>query len=262
VSGQPTVTLVAATRALARREVLRSLRTPAITVQSVVFPAMLLMVLLAVFGTAVGEIDGEAYVQRLAPALVISGAAFGSLGAVTGFLNDRDGGVFNRVRLAPFASRREPGMAAVVLARSISEHVRVFATAVAIVLVATAFGFRFEAGVGRAVAFFVVATVAGASFGWIGFALAARGPSMESVVPPVNALFLVLLFFSEGMVPRDAFPGWAQPIVQVAPASVMSQALQRLASGGDVGWLIVGAIAWAVGLTVVFGAITLRGLRR
>lgn len=266
VNGEETVTatvrLADATRALAHREMIRSLRTPAVTVQAVIFPAVLLMVLLAVFGTAVEDIDGVRYVQRLAPALVISGAAFGSLGAVAGFLRDRDSGVSTRVRLAPFGTKRDRGLTAMVLARSISEHVRVFATAVCIVVLACAFGFRFEAGIARALGFFVVATIAGASFCWIGFALAARGSSMESVVPPVSGLFLVLLFMSQGMVPVEAFPGWAQPIVRVAPASVMAQALQRLAGGGPLWWPLAGAVAWAVTITVVFATATFRGLTR
>lgn len=260
MSATPTARLSSAIGALTHREVRKAVRTPAVTVQSVIFPVMLLLVLLAVFGAAVGEVDAAPYVQRLAPALVISGAAFGSLGAVTGFLQDRDGGVFGRLRLAPFPTRRQHGVLAYLIARSAGEHVRVFTTAMVVTAVSTVLGFRFQAGLVRAAMFFVVATLVGASFGWIGFALAARSSSMETVVPPANALFLVLLFFSEGMVPRQAFPGWAQPIVQVAPASVMTQALQRLAWGGELRGVLLGALGWALGITLVFGALTFRGL--
>jgi ABC transporter DrrB family efflux protein len=257
------VSLLAATRALARRDLLRALATPATTVQSVVFPAVLLMVLLAVFGTAVEAVDGQPYVQRITPALVISGAAFGSLGAVGGLFEDRRSGFFDRLRLAPVVGGDgNRGFTALLLARSASEHVRVFVTAVCLVVLGYVFGFRFEAGIGRALAFFVVATVCGACFAWVGFALATRGSSMEAVVPPVSLLFLILLFLSHGMVPIEAFPGWIQPVVEVSPSSLMMLALQRLAGGGEVLWPLVGALAWTAAITAVFGQLSLRGLTR
>jgi ABC-2 type transport system permease protein len=263
-SGTGGVTLARAVRALARRDLLRGLGTPAITVQSVVFPGVLLMVLLAVFGTAVEEFSGEPYVQRLTPALIISGAAFGSVGAVGGLLQDRLSGFFDRIRLTPFDGQRHrgghAGPVALVLARSLSEHVRVATTAICIVAIGFAFGFRFEAGPGRAIAFFAAAVVFGACFGWIGFALATRASSMEAVVSPVTALFLVLLFLSHGMVPLDAFPGWIQPVVEVAPSSLMMLTLQRLAGGGDVVGPLLGALTWTVAITAVFGGLSLRGL--
>jgi ABC-2 type transport system permease protein len=258
------VTLSGAIRALARRDLLRAVGTPAITVQSIVFPGVLLMVLLAVFGTAVEEFSGEPYVQRITPALIISGAAFGSVGAVSGLLHDRLSGFFDRVRLTPLRGRvgtaGSTGPVALVLARSLSEHVRVAATSVCIVAIGLAFGFRFEAGFGRAVAFFALAIVFGSCFGWIGFALATRASSMEAVVSPVTALFLVLLFLSHGMVPLEAFPGWVQPVVQVSPSSLMMLTLQRLASGGAVVPPMLGALAWTVAITLVFGRLSLRGL--
>jgi ABC transporter DrrB family efflux protein len=249
--------------ALTRRELLRATATPATTVQSIVFPALLLLVLLAVFGSAVEDFSGEPYVQRITPALIISGAAFGSLGAVSGLFADRRSGFFDRLRVAPLGTGADHrGLSAVVLARSASEHVRVAITAVAIVGVGSAVGFRFEAGLLNALAFFVCAVVFGACFGWIGFALAVRGSSMETVEPPVSALFLVLLFLSHGMVPLEAFPGWVQPFVQVAPSSLMMQTLQRLSGGGPVLAPLLGATAWTVAITVVFGRLAVTGLSR
>ncbi len=259
---QPTVGLLGATRALARRDLKRAQSMPAVTVQSVVFPAVLLATLLAVFGTTVGELDGTSYVQRITPAMIISGAAFGSLGAVTGLLEDRTSGFFDRIRLAPFDRPGEHGFTALALARSVSEHIRVLVATFCITALGYAFGFRFEAGPIKALAFFALAMVFGACFCWIGFALAARASSMEAVVPPVSGMFLILLFLSYGMVPLEAFPGWIQPVVRVAPSSVMMLALQRLSSGGAWVGPVLGAFAWTIGISAVFGALTIRGLTR
>lgn len=248
--------MIAATRALARREVTRSLRTPAVLIQSVVFPSILLMVLLAVFGTAVGEVTGLDYVQRVGPALIISGAAFGSVGVALGLYVDRTTGFLARLRTLPIAP------VAPAAARSVAEHLRVLVLTALLLAVASAFGFRFTNGVVPAFAFVVVAVVCGGSFCWIGMALAARAASQESIVPPVSALFLAGLFLSHGMVPIDAFPGWVQPIVEIAPASVMVLALQRLANGGALVAPIAGALAWTAMITSIGARLTTTALAR
>jgi ABC-type taurine transport system ATPase subunit len=58
---------------------------------------------IAVFGEAVGDVDGVDYIQRLAPALIISGAACGSAGAAVGLMTDLSGGVWSRLRTLPIA---------------------------------------------------------------------------------------------------------------------------------------------------------------
>jgi len=251
--------LITASRALARREFLKTIRNPGAMIQSVVFPAMLLMVLLAVFGTAVGDLDGTPYIQRLAPAMVTTGAAFGSLAAAVGLFGDRQSGMFARIRTMPSRSRLAP--LAPVLARSISEHARVAGLTAMLTAVAFAFGFRFDNGVAAAVGYAVLAVGTGACFCWIGFSLASRASTIETVAPPISALFLVMLFLSRGMVPIQAFPGWIQPVVRFSPTSVIVLALQRLANGGPLVWPIVGAILWTAAITVCFSALTVRGLR-
>jgi daunorubicin resistance protein C len=243
-------------RALTRRELLRTVRNPPAAIQSVAFPAILMLVLLAVFGEAVGEVDGLAYIQRLAPALIISGAAFGSAGAAVGLFTDLGGGVWARLRTLPITRT------GTLVARWIAEGGRVLGGTLVLGLIAVALGFRFRNGVLPALGFVPLAIACGASFCWIGFALAVRAKDQESLVPPMSAIFLVLLFLSRGMVPIDAFPGWAQPIARNTPTSVMVEALQNLANGGALVGPVLGALAWAAGITVVFGALAVRGLAR
>lgn len=71
----------------------------------------------------------------------------------------------------------------------------------------------------------------------------------------------MLLFFSRGMVPLEAYPGWAQPIVRFNPATSFVTALDNLGRGGELTGPILSAVAWAVALTAVFGFIAVRGLR-
>lgn len=142
-----------------------------------------------------------------------------------------------------------------------AEVARAMMAVVVLVAFGAAFGFRFEAGVVPAVGFALIAVLAAVSIVWIGLALASVARSQEALGPPLGALFLVLLFFSRGIVPLEAYPGWAQPIVQGNPAGAYVLALDRLARGGPLVGPLVAAVVWAVALTVVFGALAVAGPR-
>ena len=241
---------------LVRREAIRLARNPGAVIQSVVFPSVLLLVLLAVFGEAVADADGQSAVQRIGPAMLLSGAAFGSVGAAVGMFTDLRSGMLNRLRSMAI-SRWAP-----LLAKYLADVVRVLALTVLITLVAVVLGMRFRGGLGPALAFPFVAVGFGSSFVWIGLALATGAATQEGLVPPISALFLLLLFVSRGMVPISAFPGWAQPIAKVTPTSVMVQGLQHLVNGGALRGPLLGGALWATGLTFVFGVLAVNGFRR
>lgn len=243
-------------RAFAGRAVRRFVRTPETLISTVVFPLLLLLVLLAVFSTAVEAFDDGSYVQRLVPALVVSGLMFGSIGTAAGFYADLHGGFMQRVRSLPVAP------AGPLVGTVVAEVARALVAVAVLVGVGSAFGFRFEAGIGPAVGFVAVAALAGMSLVWIGLALATVARSPESLTPPLSALFLVLLFLSRGLVPLEAYPGWVQPVVQANPASAFVLALDRLARGGELVGPILVAVAWAVGITIALGTVAVRAAHR
>ncbi len=266
------VSIISAVRAFARRDILRTLASPIATIQSVVFPAALLMAMLAVFGKSVDQFSAVAtarnmsYIQRLTPALVISGAAFGSLGAAVGLFADKSSGFFDRLRLTPFEGsdhqQAQRGLFALLFGRAISEYVRIIASTLILIAIGAAFGFRFAGGWLDAVFFLVLSAVFGGCFVWVGFGFATRAASAEAVVPAVNALFIIFLFLSYGMVPLEAFPGWVQPAVRFGPSSLMMRTLQDLAIGQPYLTSLLGALAWTAGITAVFGWLSYTGLVR
>ena len=71
----------------------------------------------------------------------------------------------------------------------------------------------------------------------------------------------LLLFFNTGMVPLDVFPGWLQPVVRAQPMSPAIETMRALADGGPTLWPLLQAVAWVLGLIVVFGPLAVRGYR-
>ena len=247
--------LLAAAPIFATRSYKRFLRTPETLINTIGFPIVLLLTLLAVFSTAVEAFDEGPYAQRLVPMMVVSGLMFGSIGTAAGLFTDLGGGYMERIRALPVAPSGP--LIGVVLA----EIGRAITALVALVAVGYAVGFRFDNSPVAIAGFVLVSVLVAISVVWVGLAMATVARSQEALVPPLGALFLVLLFFSRGMVPLEAYPGWAQPIVRFNPATSFVTALDNLGRGGELARPILGAVAWAMALTAVFGFIAVRGLR-
>lgn len=246
-------TMFSAVKALTAREALRTSRMPAVIVQSVVFPAVLLLTLMATFGSAVEATSQGPYVQRILPGMLISGAAFGSVGVIIGLFVDRQSGFFRRLRSMPLAKSDNAAQKATLISRYCSEVIRVLFSTVILVLVGSAFGFRFNGSFLETIGFWLLAILCGSSFCWFGFYLALRGKTVDAVTAPVMAIFLLFMFVSEGTVPIEAFPEVVQPFVSYAPMSMMMAALKKLADGQAWSMHVMGALGWSTVISVVFG---------
>lgn len=237
---------VAETAAFARRNALVLRRSPMAVVQSVIFPTMLLLVLLAAFGRAVGGSVGS-YAERLVPQLVISGGAFGAIGTGIAIQSDRASGLIERVRSLP--TSRASYLSGAVLA----DAGRALVAAIILVAVGHLFGFRFSAGPAAAVAFVAVATAFGSIWAWLAIRLGLSAETPESVASTMNGPILMLFFLSTGFVPVEGFPSGLQPFVRANPLSTAVNTLIGLSSGGPVLVPLAQTAAWIVGLTALFG---------
>ncbi|MCY4194432.1 MAG: ABC transporter permease [bacterium] len=240
----------------AERAFKRFIRSPSNVVSTAGFPLLLLLTLLAVFSHAVEGVEDGPYAQRLVPMLVVSGLMFGSVSTAVGFFTDLSQGYMERIRTMPVSA------AGPLLGAVLGEIGRAAMALAVLVAVGHGFEFRFDNGIGPAIGFFLVAMLASVSIVWIGLAMAAVARSQEALGPPLGALFLLLLFLSRGMVPVDAYPGWAQPIVRFNPATAYVTAMDRLARGGELVTPILGSLAWSAGIIAAFGWIAVRSVRR
>ncbi|MEM8705895.1 MAG: ABC transporter permease [Actinomycetota bacterium] len=246
-----------ATLLFAGRSVRRISRSPDVVVSTVIFPLLLLLTLHAVFSSAVESFeDGAAYGQRLVPTLVFSGVMFGAIGTSAGILTELENGWIDRLRSMPL-NPLSP-LAGTIL----GETVRAVAAVIVLAGIGYLFDFRFHAGVLPSIGFVLVAMAAAIAVGCVGAYLATTASSREALLGPLNAVFLLLLFLSRGMVPLEAYPGWVQPVVRYNPATAYVDLLDRLARGGALVGPTLVVVAWTVGFVVVFGVLAARRLGR
>ena len=244
-----------ATLALAGRSLRRFRRSPAQIVASIIFPGLLLVVLLACFGELVEEFTGADYVSRIVPGIVAMSLAYGAVASGVSMLEDLRDGFAGRLKVMPVAT------GALLAGRVTADAVRGAMSTTVLTVLGFAVGFRFETGVTGVIAFVLLAALATTGFSWLALSVGTRAPGIEAVAAPLNALFLVCLFLSEGFVPIEGYPGWAQPIVRANPFTCIRNALAAIAEGGSTRQPVLYALAWIAGLTLVFAPLAITGFR-
>ncbi|WP_199489131.1 ABC transporter permease [Micromonospora craniellae] len=235
-----------------------TLRFPIVLFMAVALPVILLLLMTASFATIVLPGQGyRAYVNFALPLFAVMGVLYSTLATGAASVSDLQSGFDARIRTMPVAA------AAPLVGRIAAEAVRNLLTMLVVVAVGTIIGFRFTTDPVSIAGFFLLPLVFSAGLVWLVLSVAVRARSAESVSASLSGAFLVLSFLSTGMVTLEDLPGWAQPIAAVNPVSLMVEAMRALAHGdGSPGGPALGTLAWAVGLTVVFAPLAIRGYRR
>lgn len=237
---------------LAERNLRRFVASPRAMIGTLLFPLLLLMIMLAAFSEMVTGVTGGAYIDRLAPLIVLYAAAFGAVSTGLGMFTDLRSGLIDRIRSMPVHR------SAALIGRVWADLVRIVVIAVLITLVAAAFGFRFRNGVAGAVGFLAVALAVGWLFMWLAVLMALRARTADGVSGALNGPLTLLLFLSTGFVPVQAFPGALQPVVRANPLSVAGEAMSGLANGGAVAWPVLWTLVWVGSVTVVVAPVAVR----
>lgn len=242
---------VAEAALLAGRGLRRFLRNPQLLVDTLALPLLLMFMMLAVFGHIVGA-PGAPYVQRLTPAIVLFSTASGSVVTGVGFFADLHTGMSDRLRIMPI-SRVAP-----LLGRMAGDLVRVLLAAIVACVVAAAAGFRFERGPAAAAGFFVLVAVFASASVWVAILVALTVRSEEALNGVLTGPATLLLFFSTGFAPLNAFPGFLQPAVAANPLSCAANAAIGLTSGGAIAVPLAQTAGWVVGITALAGPAAVR----
>lgn len=249
------MTAAAEATLLAGRGLRRFFRNPQLVVDTLALPLMFMFVMLAVFGHIVGS-PGAPYIQRLTPAIVLFSTASGSVVTGIGFFTDLHSGMSDRLRIMPI-SRVAP-----LLGRLIGDLVRVLLAAIVTVAVATAAGFRFERGPVAAVGFFVLVVGFASVSVWIAILAALTARNEEALNGVLTVPATLLLFFSTGFAPLDAFPGFLQPVVAANPLSCAANGAIGLTWSGPIAVPLLQAAGWVVGVSALVGPAAVRLYQR
>src|SRR5436305_9568357 len=126
--------------ALARRSLIKTLRTPEALIDVTLQPVIFLLLFTYLFGGAISGGDRHGYLQLLLPGMLGQSLAMGGIALGQNLNADIEKGVFDRFRSLPI-SRAAPLVGAV-----FADIIRYLTVCVVILGFGTALGFRFGTG--------------------------------------------------------------------------------------------------------------------
>jgi ABC-2 type transport system permease protein/oleandomycin transport system permease protein len=216
---------------------------------------MFVLLFVYVFGGAI-QTPGFDYVDFLMPGIIVQTVAFGGFVTAIGLSDDLRKGLIDRFRSLPMT----PG--AVLAGRTLADVATNTVSLAVMVGVGLAVGFRFDASVLEILAGIGLALLFGYAFSWIFAFMALISSSPESAQAIGFILVFPLTFASSAFVPVDTMPDWLQTFAEYNPFTIVVDALRGLWIDYDAGNAVWGALAWSVGLIIVFATLSISRYRR
>ena len=254
--------IVAASQ-VAARTLRKFVRTPALIIAGTAQGVLFLLIFRYVFGGAVAHTGALSYVDFLVPGFVVTGVLFQGMGAASGVADDRESGLFDRLRSLPIR------MLAIVTGRVGADSALVAWGVLVMTVVGLAVGFRTGGSAPAALAALALTVVYGFAFVWmfIFMGLAAGSPQAAQ---GLSFLVFPLSFVSSAYVPVSTMPGWMQafainqpmtPMVNTVRALTGGHAAQQLL-GHSATYYLLPSLWWTIGLVVVFAPLATWKLTR
>jgi ABC-2 type transport system permease protein len=259
---RPSASLATSTLGIAKRTLLKFLRTPQLVVLGTIQGAMFLLIFRYVFGGAIGA-GGLNYVDFLVPGFITTGILFSGIGAATGVAEDLEQGFVDRLRSLPIPR------SAVLAGRALADTAMQVWGLLITSAIGFAVGFRIHGGVLDALAAFGLLLALGFAFEWLFITLGLFAGNAQAA-QGMALLVFPLTFVSSAYVPVQSMPGWLQAIAEHQPITVMVDAVRALTQGPaaeallghSAGFYVVRSLLWAAAIVAVFVPVAVARYRR
>jgi ABC-2 type transport system permease protein/oleandomycin transport system permease protein len=243
------------TLVLAKRSLLRIPRQPDLLLGFTVQPVMFVLLFVYVFGGAI-RTPGFDYVDFLMPGIIVQTMAFGGFVTALGLAEDLKKGLIDRFRSLPMSR------SAVLTGRTLADVATNVVQLAVMIGVGLAVGFDFSTGVPKILAGIGLLLLLGYAFSWVFAFIGLSASSPEASNAYGFTIILPLTFASSAFVPVESMPGWLEAFAEVNPITTMVDATRALFLGTPAGNDVWGAIVWALGITAVFGVLSVWRYRR
>jgi len=241
--------------ALARRSLIKTMRTPEQLLDVTLQPIMFIVLFVYLFGGAVAG-STHNYLQFVLPALITMGVVFGSMATGVNLNEDIKKGVFDRFRSLPI------GRSAPLIGSVLGDMVRAVVAITVPLVFGYAIGFRIQTDPLSTLAAAALMIVFSFCLSWV-FVLLGMLAREPGAVQGISFLVLFPLTFGTNVfVPTDTLPGWLQTWVEINPITQVMTAVRGLMLGGPVAGPVVRTLVWAVAVLAVFAPLAVRAYRR
>ncbi len=230
---------------LTKRNLIPVPRAPELLIFSTIQPVMFVLLFRYVFGGAI-NVGGVSYVNYLMAGIFVQTVAFGSVITGIGLAEDMHRGLIDRFRSLPMAR------SAVLTGRTLADLVRNSFTVLVMLLVGLLVGFRPQGSVAGWAAALGLLLLLSFSMSWVAAAVGLFVRSVEAAQSAGFIWLFPLTFASSAFVQTRTMPGPLRAFADHQPVTIMVNAVRGFLLGqpvGSDGWV---ALAWCVGILVVF----------
>jgi ABC-2 type transport system permease protein/oleandomycin transport system permease protein len=239
------------------RNLLALTRMPGAMFFSILQPIMFVLLFAYVFGGAI-HIPHLRYIDFLIPGIFVQTVSFGSTSTAVGLCEDLQKGLIERFRALPMAR------SAVLAGRTTADLTRSVFVVALMTGVGYAVGFRIGTNVGLFLCGCLLVLLYCYALAWSFAGVGLSAPNAETAQVMVFPIIFPFTFASSAFVQVASMPGWLQAFAKNQPVTQVVNAARSLMVGGSVHdtravWL---ALAWTIGLLVVFIPLTVRKYRR
>jgi ABC transporter DrrB family efflux protein len=244
------------TAVVAKRNLLRIPRQPDLWVSFTIQPLMFVLLFVYVFGGAIQTPGYDDYVDFLMPGIIVQTMSFGGFVTAIGLSDDLRKGLIDRFRSLPMAR------SAVLAGRTLADVATNAVSIVVMIVVGLLVGFNFSSAPLEVAAGIGLLLLFGYAFSWIFAYIALHSSSAEGAQALGFMLIFPLTFASSAFVPPDSMPSWLEAFAENNPVSTVVDATRALLVDAPAGNDVWGAVAWCLGLIVVFAALSVYRYRR
>ncbi|MBW4718274.1 ABC transporter permease [Saccharothrix obliqua] len=247
--------LVRHSLALARRSLIKTLRSPEQLLDVTLQPVVFVVVFVYLLGGAVSGSTHD-YLQLLLPAIMVQTTVFGGMATGVNLNTDIRKGVFDRFRSLPI------GRSAPLIGSVLGDLIRYVVAVVSLFAFGYVLGFRVETDLLSALAACLLVILFAFSLSWA-FVLVGMLAREPGAVQGIAFLALFPLTFGTSMIaPAATMPDWLRSWVAVNPVSHVMDASRGLLLGGPVAGPVLWSLFWSAVFVLVFGPLAVRAYRR
>jgi len=226
-----------------------------VLVLSTVQPVIFVLMFRYVFGGSI-HIPGVRYVDYLMPGIFVQTVTFGSINTGVGLAEDLQKGLIERFRSLPMAR------SAVLAGRTLADTLRNLFVIILMLVVGFLVGFHLHTNAFGLLAAVGLMLLFGFAMSWVMALVGLMTQNAEAAQAAAFPLMALLVFASNSFVSTRNMPGPLRAYANHQPVTATVNAVRALVLGGPTLSHVLVAVAWAIGIVVVFAPFAVRRYRQ
>lgn len=237
---------------MAKRSLRHTTRSMDTIITVVATPIAMMLMFVYVFGNSfTSSIGGEAYINFIAPTIIIMTVVSGIAYAAVRLSMDLQKGIINRFKTMPVASSSILG------GHAMSSTLSNLFSSFLVLLVALLIGFRSDAGPIEWLLFAGILVLFTLATTWLAILFGLFAKTMEGA-GAFSYILIFMIFVSSGFTPVDAMHPALRWFAEHQPMTPIIETMRSLLTSGTIGDSALTAIGWCLGLLVVSYVLALR----